>query len=201
MNYKLSLTDFVDIVSKSGTQKYNKVKKVLSREPYHPNFDYYKILREGIVKFHILRKTTKYFENILKQVSTTDKYENYDDIIRNYISWCGHKKTKYFKPPSNIYSYMNIDLIINPELGLSISKKKFLIKLYFKSDPLSKHKIDIITHLMKISLSSSVSKDTKMAVLDIRSKKFITPTVPIPEMTAILRAEIAYISEIARTLR
>jgi hypothetical protein len=43
---RVSLTDFVDIVSKSGTPKATKVAQVKKRGRYEPAVDFYKPLRE-----------------------------------------------------------------------------------------------------------------------------------------------------------
>ena len=47
---KISLTDFVDFVSKSGTSKLTKVKQIKGRRSYHPAFDFWKLMRDEI--FH-----------------------------------------------------------------------------------------------------------------------------------------------------
>jgi len=43
---KKSLTDFVDVVSKSDSYNVSKVKQIFKREDYHPAFDFYKKFRE-----------------------------------------------------------------------------------------------------------------------------------------------------------
>ena len=43
---KISLTDFVDIASKSGTPKATKVAQVKARPDYEPKFDFYRPIRE-----------------------------------------------------------------------------------------------------------------------------------------------------------
>lgn len=42
-----------------------------------------------------------------------------------------------------------LDVRINPELGLEFDSKKYLIKLYFKNDKLSKEKITQVLTLME----------------------------------------------------
>lgn len=64
-----------------------------------------------------------------------------------------------------------------------------------------KHKIDVITHLMEISLKSKVPAKTTMSVLDIQNRKLISPTVPIDGMTAMVDAELAYIVTIMESLK
>ena len=47
---QISLTDFVDIVSTSGTPKATKVKQVKYRPAYNPAIDFYKRIRDDIVE-------------------------------------------------------------------------------------------------------------------------------------------------------
>ncbi len=200
MSYKISLTDFVDIVSKSGIIKSNKVKEVITREPYHPAFDFYKILREGIVNFHKTNQDISLLKSIPNKQKDIKKQVTYYKIVQQYISWLGRKNITWFDPPTCQFSHLDIDVTINPELGIEINNQPHLIKLYFKSDPLSKNKIEIITHLMSTALNSKLSRSTIMSVLDINNKKLISPTVPIKGLDGTLLAELAYISALASTI-
>jgi hypothetical protein len=49
---KISLTDFVDIASKSGTPKATKVAQVKARPDYDARFDFYKPIRDQITEIH-----------------------------------------------------------------------------------------------------------------------------------------------------
>ena len=48
----ITLTDFIDYVSKVGTSRYTKVNQIHSRDVYHPAFDFWKPLREGFIKLN-----------------------------------------------------------------------------------------------------------------------------------------------------
>jgi hypothetical protein len=74
---------------------------------------------------------------------------------------------------------------VNPELHAKINGKPHLLKLYFKSDPLSKQNINIVLHL----LQKKAPKGTSVGILDVRRSKLFTPTVSIPGMDAFLKAE------------
>jgi len=50
---EISLTDFVDFTSASGTSKLSKLKQFKSRPEYEPAFDFYK---KGPSLLHILAK-------------------------------------------------------------------------------------------------------------------------------------------------
>jgi hypothetical protein len=193
---QISLTDFVDIVSASGTPKATKVKEVKRRPPYQPSFDFYKQIRDGIVEAHQNRRGKTHLDGTLPVLTDRKKVAVYPSLVASYKKWWGRKDFVWFIPPNVLYSRNGIDISINPELGLEINGIPHLIKLYFKGEPLAKNKIDIITHLMAVSASPYCPQpgDTIMSVLDIRRQKLFTPTVPIPSLSATLNAELAYIS-------
>jgi hypothetical protein len=87
-----------------------------------------------------------------------------------------------------------VDVAVNPEVGLKINGEPYLSKLYFKAEPLSKNRVDIITHLMEICLRDRASAETRMSVLDTRRGRLICPRVPIPGLSAALAGELAYVA-------
>jgi hypothetical protein len=186
---QLSLTDFVDVVSRSGTPKANKVAEIKHRPPYQPAFDFYKAVRDGIVATHENARPKSFLVGILGRLSDPKKVAAYPEIISGYKRWWGAKMLKWFPPPSGLFSEHGIDIAVNPELGLEINGQRHLVKLYFKADPLAKNRIDIITHLMAVALGPDVANGTTMSVLDIRNSRLISPTVPIPHLKAMLSAE------------
>lgn len=195
---QLSLTDFVDIISASGTPKATKVKQVKNRPPYSPVTDFYKRIRENIIDIHRNNRKKSYIDRTLVGLTDKKKETAYPAIISGYKKWVGRKKIKWFDPPHDVFSSNGVDVSINPELGVKINGNPHLIKLYFKSEPLTKNRIDIITYLMAAVLSHSCPSPSKtvMSVLDVRRSKLISPTVPVPLIDGILEAELAYISSL-----
>ncbi len=188
---KLSLTTFVDIISASGIPKSTKTRNALKQTNYHPAKDYYKQVRERIISLHENNKTKQYLSSLNHSLNNENKRNNYAEIISQYIKWMGNKKFKWFDPPYGIYKKDKILIRVNPELGLKINDEKHAIKLYFKSDKLSKAKADIIMGIMDECLQT---KDI-MSVLDIRRGKLFVPTKHIPMLKQTVDAEIAYISQ------
>ncbi len=188
---KLSLTTFVDIVSASGIPKSTKTRNALKQNDYHPAKDYYKQIRERIISLHEKNKTKQYLENLNHSLNNENKRNNYSEIIAQYVKWMGNKKFNWFDPPYGLYEKEKISVRVNPELGLAINGKEHIIKLYFKSDKLSKAKADIIMGIMGECLQT---KGT-MSVLDVRRGKLFVPTKSIPMLRQTVDAEIAYISQ------
>jgi len=192
---QLSLTDFVDIVSKSGTSKATKVRQVKTRPAYDPAADFYKRIRDCIVETHENGKSKDYLNGLTATLADPKKLKTYPFVITGYKRWWGNKSFAWFAPPNMPFSAYGVDVSVNPELGLEVDGIPHLIKLYFKDEPLKKNKIDIITHLMSITCTQLCpTQCTKMSVLDVRCGRLISPTVPIPALNAILNAELAYVA-------
>lgn len=192
-NPTLSLTDLVDVILKTGMPKVTKVTQIKSRPDYEPAFDYYKQLREAIIENHRKGGTKKEFQIVAGSVGNPKKEDNYGAAIVGYSKWWGKKDLKWIEPQREIYSKNGIDVIINPELGLDVDGQKYFIKLYLKSDPLSKNRADLILSLLGSVFSIEKKKGIKMAILDVRnSKLFVEPSKKVP--VAVVDAELAYVA-------
>lgn len=172
---EISLTDFTDFVVKSGSPKLTKVQEIRNREEYEPAKDYWKKVRDWMVKMHKENLSKSSLDHVLLEINPgRGKHENYVDIIESYKRFIGRKKTTWFDPPFKVWTNNQLAVKINPELGLNINGGKHIIKLYFKADVISKNKVDLILTLMRESLLDSVPEDCKLGLLDIRRKKLFT---------------------------
>lgn len=180
----VSLTDFVDVVSKAGTSKINKVRSLKHRPAYNPKNDFYKIFRDQLLKIHKNGDPRRELSNILDLLTDKKKIKNYPSLIDGYKRWWGRKTLVWFDPPSETWSANAVDIRVNPELGLEYGGNRYIIKMYLKAEPLTKARVDIITHLMDTALRDRTDQDEIMAVLDVRKSHLITPTVPIPTLRA-----------------
>lgn len=192
---KLSLTDFVDIVSKTGTPKATKVRQVKLRPDYEPAHDFYKPLRELLIETHKDGGSKKDIEKIFRDISDRKKLAAYPQIIDGYKKWWGRNSFQWIEPLRGNYRVNGIEIIINPELGLKIKSEDYVIKLYFKEDALSKFKSDIITSLMTMKLRSAANQNLKMSVLDIRNSKLFTYS-GTSSLKPMIDAELAYIESL-----
>lgn len=191
---QLSLTDFVDIVSKAGIPKANKIAEVKQRPEYEPAFDFYKSLREHIADTHRLGDKKK-LGGVLSKITDLKKKNNYPALIEGYKKWWGKKEITWFSPPRDLYVRNDFEIILNPELGLQINGERHVIKLYFKADPLSVQRIKIITDLMEHQLRSKVKKTDKFGILDVRHSRLHTAS-GVPTSIPLVNAELAYISSL-----
>lgn len=168
----LSLTDFVDFVVSSGTPKLTKVKTVKERGDYHPAYDFWKALRDGIIEFHRNNRTDKNeLDNILVTINDAKKLSRYPEYIRAYKKFLGRKRMQWFHPPSASWGPSGIEIRVNPELGLRINGELYVIKLYFKSDRLSKQRTAIILKLMQTALAPCFQTEVRYGLLDVGHAK------------------------------
>ena len=88
---ELSMTDFVDIVHQRGMPKATKIKQVKQRPDYHPAFDFYKPIREGVVTTHQQGGSKAQFQAVAGAVTDPKKQNNYPAAILGYSKWWGNK--------------------------------------------------------------------------------------------------------------
>lgn len=194
---RITLTDFVDVVARSGASKINKIAQIKARREYSPQADFYKAVRECIVEMHQKDLPKSHLSEMLVKLHDAKKMTNYPDIAAGYMKWLGRKEVQWFKPPHEIFSAHGFEVSINPELGLRIGEVPHIIKLYFKGESLSAARVQMVSHLMETTLRPLCRKtETRMSVLDTRQAKLLTPSVPIDRLTAALRGELAYIAAV-----
>lgn len=191
---QLSLTDLVDIVSRSGTPKATKVAQVKQRPDYEPAFDFYLALREAIIDIHRRQGDKRQFSNFMTSVTDRKKLSNYPSAVNGYKKWWGRKELVWFAPPRALYARHGIEVIVNPELGLEFNSGKHVIKLYFKQEALSKLRVDVITQLMEMTLRSQCAATETMSVMDVRNAKLFSYDPAVSDVKAIIDAELAYIA-------
>ena len=191
---RLSLTDFIDVVSRAGTARTTKVAQLKHRPAYDPAFDFYRIVRKAIAETHQQGLPKSNLGTLLGKLKDPKKQVNYPAIVSGYSKWWGKKQIAWFDPPSAVFSHSGVDVAVNPELGLEFGGQKHIIKLYFKGSALTKQRTLIATGLMEHSLRASAPTGAIMSLLDIRSAKLFPAPALTPHLIAGLQAELAFIS-------
>lgn len=195
---KVSLTQFVDVVARSGLRKYGKVQQVRQQlaEEYSPSRDIYKGLREGLVKFHQQERDLMYFDQLLFSTRDTKRRALYEERIDAYKKWLGRKRPSWIMPPSGVYEGHGVDVRVNPELGLSYRGQLHIVKLYFKAEKLDPQAAQLIGALMKSALGSSHS-EAVFSVLDVKHGKLREFCGEVdPKLVAVIDAELLYLARL-----
>lgn len=193
---EISLTDFVDIVSKSGRPKATKIIEVKERPDYAPAFDYYKPVRDAIIEYHKSNLSKEDLKSRIQAASNTRRLPNHLEALDGYLSFLGRKRITWFDPPRSLYTEHGISIRINPELGLVIKDIPYVVKLYFKRDSLTRSKVEIINALMLNSLQTQLHNSEALSVLDVRANKHIVHTSSGYDPMKMINAELGYISEL-----
>lgn len=167
----ISLTDFIDFVSKAGGSKLTKVRQIKNRDEYHPATDFYKTLRDGVVDIHKNGLDKSELNKLLVGLTDEKKKKNYPDAINGYKKFWGKKNFIWFNPPFKHWKVGDVDIKINPELGLECDGKFLVIKLYWKAEKLSKDRVAQILSLMESQLRKRVEPEILFCVLDVKNAK------------------------------
>ena len=188
---QITLTEFVDFVAATGTQRITKVREIQERPDYDPRFDFWKKLRDTIVTFHREGKPRAFLDGALDELRDLKKVQRYPALVTSYKRFLGRKEINWFDPPAGVWSHGQLSVRINPELGLVIAGTPHLVKLYFKSEPLSKRRVEVILHLLEQWAPLMDGTRATPAVLDVPKGKLI-PMASVPTDLGILLDADAY---------
>lgn len=172
---KVGLTQFLDFTLKSSAAKTNFVKNLKSQPEYHPVFDYWKQLRETVIKFHKNKLPFECFEILLQTVDQKKK-QNYIDVIKQYKKFIKNKDVSWFDPGKSHWLSNNLIVRSSPELGLLINDEPHLIKLFFKGkkERIDKYNINSTLTLLNESTFSNEHNNVNYTVLNIQKNRMYT---------------------------
>jgi hypothetical protein len=183
----MSLTDFVGIVSATGTAKMTAIGDVKHRGAYDPVKDFYKPARDAIVKNHKNGGTAVVLAQQLKKVTDPKKKPHYAQIASGYKKWWGSNSLTWFSPTGGSHAAHGVEVTVNPDLGLDVNGTKHLIRVHFPKK-LTKAQADLALQLMGQVLGPS------SALLDARKSRLRGATASNPALVALIDAELLYIA-------
>lgn len=196
----ISLTDFVDFATKAGTPRLSKVREVLRRGDYHPSTDFWRSFREYLKEHgRAGTLTTQGLRAFAANHPDGKKIGRFSAAAIGYVRFIGRRPFEWFDPPAAVWTPSRLRVRINPELGLVIGGRRFVIKLYFKSDPLTKHRVDLLTFLLRSQLATA-SDECTYAVLDVAKGKLYPAPAFGRDLMPLLIGEAASFSAIYESL-
>jgi hypothetical protein len=193
----ISLTHFVDFVSKAGTPKLTVVKNAKQQlaDGYDPATDFYKAIRDGIIDMHKSGQPKSAIDAVMTGLTDKKKLTAYPPIVKGYKKFLGKKTVTWLAPPRDEWTHGGLAVSVNPELGLKIDGVNHAIKLYFKAEKLAKLRIDIATQLMELVLCAP-KKPLVFGVLDVRNAKLFTSSGINQGLIALLQGEASSFAQI-----
>ncbi|MBH3328095.1 hypothetical protein I5L56_00525 [Pseudomonas oryzihabitans] len=190
---RLSLAEVVDVISRAADQKRTKISQVKKKTGYAPQFDFYKPLRECVVRSHKSGDVEMSLKSLVCNLTDVNKKNNYPKAIKGYLRWYKKLMPSWTSTETYIYKFLDVEVNVNPEMGILIDDKPCLVKLYFKDEQLSKLHINVYNALMR----KAFGENRDVAVLDVRRAKLHISTLSDAEMEKYLDmidAEFSYIS-------
>src|SRR6266511_3821398 len=172
---RISLTTFVDFVSKSGTPKITVVRRFKRGAAYRPTFDFYKPVRDAIVDVHEHGKRRKALDAIVAGLQDPRKLAAFTAVVRGHKKFMRRHAASWFDPPKG--SWVEGGIVVH-------------VKLYFKAEPMPKKNVATIARLMAKALGEPGSR-TSFGVLDVRRGVLHVPSGGVPGIDALLASEAA----------
>jgi len=191
---QISLTDFVEFILRAGMPKLTKVRQLKYRGPYNTLADFYRPMREAIIRAHVAglgkKNVTGCVDSAWDWQEERRGKQHFTELAHAYIGWWGRKNIQWFEPPHEILDLGEVHVSVNPELGLLINGKPHLIKLYFKQRPLPKRYAEVAAHLMYATMHEQCPEGTEMAILDVRRRN-LNRLSDRPHLAALVSGEVA----------
>jgi hypothetical protein len=199
---EISLTDFVDFAISSGAPKLTKVRTVKNRGAYDPAKDFYRLLRTRIVEFHQRNHPNRngWFKEFLATLQNERKRDSYTTRIGAYKHFLGRKDVEWFAPVAGTWRSGDLQVRVNPELGLAFNGADHLIKMYFKAETLTKLRVEVILLLMSEALHDQVEPGTQYAILDLTQGRLYASAEPDRNLMPLLHGEAASFAAIWESL-
>lgn len=204
---KISLSDFINFTTKSGTTRLSHVREIKNRKDYLKRVDYWHEVRESIYAFHADSALTKdYFSSVINTPrflkADASKRSNCIDRLQKYKTFLGRKQISVNKIVKCDWRYSkDLTVRINPELHATINDKTYLLKLYFKDDLLDKRRIDIALYLVKKATEKLNLDVDYYALLEVYRPKLWKQAEPSDSLEPLLISEAEAIIAMYKSLK
>lgn len=196
MAIKITLTEFMNFVNKSGSAKATVVRQAKKRHennenPYTPGSDYWYYLRKQIQEMHKNWKTPEFLDEVF-DVVLPDRRENYQIMVNGYKSFLGvRKRFEYVTPTRKTWTIGDLNIALNPELTLVHNGEILVIKLFLSAnDSIDRKRADLILTLMENEMRNMVGGEEPIfAVLDVRKHKLFKQNNRNLDLMGLLKGE------------
>jgi hypothetical protein len=191
---EITLTTFLDFVNAAGSPKITVVRKAKKQylEGYKQSFDYWKRLRDAIIKMHseeLPRSSLdKFLAEFAQEKNDTAKAAHYKECIDGYKKWLGKKQVAWIGTATKTWESGGLQVRVNPELGLKVGDKDYFIKLYWKRVDLPKLRAGTMLHLMQTAITAPTSPRIS-GILDVSRGKLLETVAAVAGLDALLAAE------------
>ena len=173
---------FANFVTEKPNKRKKYVNKIINKEPYAFEKDYYSVLRIKLISTIKKNKSLIELNQMLKKINPK-KHNHYEVLIDQIQNFMQGVKYIWVEPPKNIIEYSGLQLKVNPEIGININGETLFIKMYFKQNQIENEKVNVMLKIMQDSIKEDY-QNAKVAILDVRRcelhKKDINEEIIIP---------------------
>jgi hypothetical protein len=190
---QITMTTFLDYIAATGTTRLRRVRDAKQQygQKYDPATDFYGPLRKRVVQVFEQGWDPKHLEILVGDVTDPKKQEPYAECRKGLRKWAGaagKKKIKWKQPQKSVWTSEGLEVTISPELWLEIDGHSKVIKLYFKAEKLSQHKVNLSLRL----LDTTFGHLGHVGILDVRQGRLYEQTTEPPAgIDALLASEAA----------
>jgi hypothetical protein len=194
---RITFTTFIDFVVATPGSRVGVVRD--ARKLYDGGYqrwsDPYGGLRDGIVQAFREGRPPSVLRQLLDD-APEDMVGNWGECIAGLIKFLGRRKVMLRPRPKRVeWMSGGLSVKVNPELYVTIGGEPFLIKLHFKSEKLTKVRLNTMLYLMH----ETYPDHGTVGILDVRRGKLFS--LPVPAYcAALLPGEAAAFVEIWRQL-
>lgn len=200
---KISLTEFLNFVNKSGSAKSTVVSTAKNKREEEYKFfqDYWNPLKIKIKSVHRKSGSHDDLKELLEKTSA-EKKDNYRKSIDGYCAFWKKRNIEWFNPPRKTWIDGDLRIELNPELGLQINEKLYVVKLHTSAnDSIDKRHADLILNLMEKELREKVAGDEVIfAVLDVKKGKLFENKNKDVSLMPLLKGEVRSFETIWKNL-
>lgn len=133
---------------------------------YDVRTDFYKRAREALRRLRGVDPDLSELEMVARTASEKRR-AHYRRVLGGFALWAEQRQLEFFSAPRGAWVDGDIEIPVNPELGLVIDGERHLMKLNFQQVPLSEREAEVVLDLMHEVFGPTEPTGTLMAVLDL----------------------------------
>ncbi len=187
MTPRIGLTSFIDYFVAQSPTKVARV-RAARRMMDGDGFDHWLLFRRAAVESLVAGGDKSVVRACVDAAAGGRLEKTYSECGDALIRWIGRKSISATAlGTGRTWSTPGLEVSVNPELRLSVgSDPSMILKLYFKSDVLSKRAADPMLRLIE----TEYGRSSTAAILDVRRRRLHVGPVPKPaDLDLLLAAE------------
>jgi hypothetical protein len=187
---RISLNDFADFAVAAGGPKLAKVRQLKRRGAYRPAGDFWRPLGKKIVDSFERGGALSDLKGFAEAQKDPKKAAAYPIAVDGTQKALGTSLQGWFDPPCGEWAHGDLRVRINPELGVyDEDGVPQVLKLYFKKDPLSRARAEIMLHLMSKALPEG--SEAVNGIIDLQRGEVVTSSKKTDALDALIDGEAA----------